>query len=417
MPSIPRPRNVRASSLLRGVVVCALMMTTSLHAQYTILHNFTGAANDGSIPKGSLTLSGSTIYGMTSGGGNNGDGAIFEMNADGSNFGLIHSFAGNDGSGPYGSLTLVGSALYGMTTYGGGVGNGTIFKMNTNGSGFSVLHTFNVSGGAHPYGNLTFAGSTLYGMTPESGNGTIFSISTNGTYTSLHTFQAGASDGAIPYGSLIFSGTTLYGMTYGGGGNALGTIFKMNPDGTGFSILHSFSNSDGYEPYGSLTLSGDTLYGMTGWGGAYGGGTIFSMNTNGTGYSVLQSFNESAGEGRLPEGSLTLYSSKLYGMTYLASGYQGTLFEMDTDGTDYTVLHRFNGINTTNDGAYPQYGSLTMSGSTLYGMTSVGGLGSYPGNGVVFSYELAPEPSSFVLSALGMAGLAAGRRRRSGGGV
>jgi hypothetical protein len=47
-------------------------------------------------------------------------------------------------------------------------------------------------------------------------------------------------------------------------------------------------------------------------------------------------------------------------------------------------------------------------------MTYDGGVSNY---GTVFSYALAPEPSSFVLSALGLGGLAAGRRRRSGGGV
>ena len=47
-------------------------------ADYTILHNFTGGANDGSWPLlGTLIQSGSTFYGMTTGGGSNNNGTIF----------------------------------------------------------------------------------------------------------------------------------------------------------------------------------------------------------------------------------------------------------------------------------------------------------------------------------------------------
>ena len=73
----------------------------------------------------------------------------------------------------------------------------------------------------------------------------------------------------IPYGSLIQSGSTLYGMTKWHGGSGGGTIFKIGTDGTGFSLLHSFTGgaSDGAYPYGSLIQSGSTLYGMTSAGG------------------------------------------------------------------------------------------------------------------------------------------------------
>ena len=71
----------------------------------------------------------------------------------------------------------------------------------------------------------------------------------------------------------------------------------------------------GANPYGSLTLSGSTLYGMTSEGGAYGAGTIFQINTDGTGYKVLYSFGSVANDGAYPYGSLTLSGTTLYGMT------------------------------------------------------------------------------------------------------
>ena len=61
---------------------------------------------------------------------------------------------------------------------------------------------------------------------------------------------------------------------------------------------------------------------------------------------------------------------------------------MNTDGTDYQVLHEFAG--KPDDGAHP-YGSLTLVGSKLYGMTSTGGSGGISGGGsgygVIFSID------------------------------
>ena len=71
------------------------------------------------------------------------------------------------------------------------------------------------------------SGTTLYGMTSTGGGrnkGTIFKVETNGGgYTLLHEFVGGADDGETPYyGSLVISGTTLYGMTYKGGDSDIG---------------------------------------------------------------------------------------------------------------------------------------------------------------------------------------------------
>jgi len=53
----------------------------------------------------SLILSGSTLYGMTSGGGSDDAGTIFSIGTNGSNFKLLHSFtnSASDGNSPIGS--------------------------------------------------------------------------------------------------------------------------------------------------------------------------------------------------------------------------------------------------------------------------------------------------------------------------
>ena len=123
---------MKTKDLLTAGLLALTATLTSARAADTILHNFTGGTSDGSMPDGSLTLSGTKLYGMTEAGGSSNTGALFSMNTDGSSFGLLHSFTGgaSDGSTPYGSLTLSGAKLYGMTVGGGSSDTGALFSMN-----------------------------------------------------------------------------------------------------------------------------------------------------------------------------------------------------------------------------------------------------------------------------------------------
>jgi uncharacterized repeat protein (TIGR03803 family) len=257
---------------------------------YAILHKFGGGIDDGGIPTGSPIFSGATIFGMTRYGGTNNKGTLFKIGVDGAGFALLHSFLGGaaDGALPAGSLIISGSTIYGMTSKGGDSDSGTIFKMEIDGTGYTLLHKFSggAADGADPSGSLILSNTTLYGMTScfGSGNsshswGTIFKMETDGTgFTLLHRFAGGTVDGAYPDGSLILSGTTLFSMTNSGGNSDLGTIFKIQTDGSFFSTLHEFLDSNkGAWPNGSLILSDSILYGMTPYGGQFAFGVIFSV--------------------------------------------------------------------------------------------------------------------------------------------
>ena len=279
-------------------------------------------------------------------------------------------YTNNDGASPASGLILLGNTLYGTTYNGGSREEGTVFAIDIDGTGFTNLHSF----------------------TALSGSGGVLSTGTN-------------SDGALSEAGLILSGNTLYGTATEGGTNGNGTVFAVNTDGTGFTVLHTFTatfgtvgvwgtNSDGAFPEAPLILSGSTLYGTAGSGGPSGSGAVFALNTNGTSFTILHTFTATSGteggfgtnsEGAYPGGGLILSGNTLYGTAFHGgiSG-DGTVFSLNTNHTDFTTLYNFPGTNDSGingDGANPD-DQLILSGNTLYGTAEKGGSG---GTGTVFS--------------------------------
>ena len=93
-------------------------------SDYRILHVFSGEEGTGGIHN-SLLLVGSKLYGMRRGGSY---GQIFRINLDGSEFEVLHSFEGTDCRTPDGALIRIGASLYGMCSGGGQFNKGTIFR-------------------------------------------------------------------------------------------------------------------------------------------------------------------------------------------------------------------------------------------------------------------------------------------------
>jgi uncharacterized repeat protein (TIGR03803 family) len=278
---------------------------TNLHSFAAVPGSYPYTNSDGAYPYAGLILSGNTLYGTAADGGISGQGTVFALNTDGTGFTNLYTFTAlstpytgtnADGANPLGGLMLSGNTLYGTTGDGGSSGSGGVFAVNTNGTGFTNLYNFTAtsaadpntnSDGAYPQGGLVISGNTLYGTTfggGYAGRGTVFAVNTNGTgFTNLYSFTATYSpeftnsDGAWPYDTLVLSGNTLYGTASGGGGFE-GTVFAVNTDGTGFTVVHNFTGgSDGDTPIGSLALSGNTLYGMAQYDGLN-NGTVFSIS-------------------------------------------------------------------------------------------------------------------------------------------
>jgi uncharacterized repeat protein (TIGR03803 family) len=238
---------------------------------------------------------------------------------------------------------------------------------------FSLLKGFDATGDIPQAPLFQGPDNTLYGTTTSGGTngaGVVFKIQPDGSgYTVLWNFSGG-SDGGNPYAGLVLSGNTLYGTAYYGGSSGLGTVFAINTDGSGFTNLYSFTGGlDCGNPYAGLILAGSTLYGTTTGESssiAY-YGSVFKISTNGSGFTVLKTFK--GGDGANPYGGLVLSGNGLYGTTASGTPGYGTVFKVSIIGTGFTTLYSFSGGS---DGGSP-YGRLLLSGSTLYGTTYSGG--------------------------------------------
>ena len=144
----------------------------------------------------------------------------------------------------YGTLIQgIDGSLYGATGGGGANGYGTVFSVTSGGS-LTTLHSFNVTDGAGPYAALTQAtDGNFYGVTNTGGAnrfGTVFNITPGGVLTTIYSFcaQVNCADGAYPFAGLIqATDGDLYGTTTSGGANNNGTVFKITLGGS-LTTLH-----------------------------------------------------------------------------------------------------------------------------------------------------------------------------------
>jgi uncharacterized repeat protein (TIGR03803 family) len=248
----------------------------------TVLYSFQNDGFDGNNPYAGLTNVNGTLYGTTSSGGRYENGTVF-FYTPGKGEGVLYSFGNSDGMVPMAGVIKVGGKLYGTTKFGGAWDCGTVFSVSLKTGAETVLHSFGGgSDGGQPLDGLIAANGTLYGTTPGGGRGygTVFSITPRGAYKVLYAFggNSRSGDGSWPQTGLINVNGTLYGTTAGGGAYGWGTVFSVTSAGTE-TVLHSFGNgSDGSDPLAGLINVNGTLYGTTNFGGTYGYGTVFSIN-------------------------------------------------------------------------------------------------------------------------------------------
>jgi uncharacterized repeat protein (TIGR03803 family) len=354
-------------------------------ANFSAFRPFTNAPDAGN-PQGETLFSGNRFFSTSVSGGTNGVGAVFAGQTNGSisvlrSFAVIHDHTATNsgGASPSAALALSGGTLYGTTAVGGAAANGAVFSLTTNGTTFSVLRNFSTldsnagtnTDGAVPMGGLILSGSTLYGTASAGGaggNGVVFSLGTNGAnFTTLYSFSpmdtvtTTNADGAMPMGGLVLLSNKLYGTTFAGGQGGRGTIFCLQTNGSGFTVLHHFTatdsvtatNVDGASPSAALLLSGNVFYGTASSGGAGAAGTVFSLNLANLQFTTIRSFTalSSGGtntDGAFPVAPLLRVGGSLYGTTFSGGpGAAGTVFSVLIPAPPAVITNVVKNLNGT----------------------------------------------------------------------
>lgn len=357
----------------------------------TVLYRFSGS--DGAFPASALVNGGSgNFYGTTQNGGNNGQGTLFRMSTT-QGFASLYSFTGGaDGGVPVAGLTLLGAdgKFYGVTSTAGANGYGTLFRISSTGT-FEPLYNFtHGNDGAYPSTTLASAPDAhVYGvdLSASTGQGTLFKFASASGFATVHIF-AGGTTAAGPTAGLVQGSQDgkFYGTAANGGLTNSGIVFRVDDAGN-LENLHSFNGGDGAGAYGGLVEGSDHIfYGTTAAGGTTNSGTVFKI-TSDKQFTKLHDFVP--GQGEAPQDALVQGNNgDFYGTTF-GNGINGvgTIFEISSAGT-FNNVHFFN----ANSGGYFSGSGLTLGNDgNLYGVTYDGGDAN--SDGVVFQFV--PGTSSY----------------------
>jgi uncharacterized repeat protein (TIGR03803 family) len=330
-------------------------------------------------------------------------------------FTTLLDFDGTDGAYPWKMSFVQGldGSLYGTTQLGGAYwgacgrsGCGTVFRITPEGT-FTSLHLRPADGDPET-GLVLDTNGNFYGTSLDGANngGSVFKITMSGNAATLYNFcaQPNCADGQEPDGTLIQAADgALYGTTSSGGTNycqsygGCGTIFRITPEGK-LTTLYNFCSqtncTDGFSPGAGLVQGTDgDFYGTTeGGGDPENDGTVFKITAAGT-LTTLHTFDGTDGSGPsswLVQGT----DGNFYGTTAQSGDFGlGTVFRITPAGS-LTALYTFCTQNGCPDGGRPYAGLVQGTDGNFYGTTYT--LGLY-GGGTVF--EITPTGTLTTLHA------------------
>jgi uncharacterized repeat protein (TIGR03803 family) len=210
--------------------------------------------------------------------------------------------------------------------------------------------------------------------------GELFTATTSGVLTPLYTAGGGSVSGEI-----LGTDGNLYATNHDGGTVACGlancgSVFKVTPAGVA-TTLHSFSGTDGSAPDPPLVEApnglfyGVTFYSSTGYG------VIYEINSTGMIFKVLHTFMGGTTDGAYPHAGLVVGSDgNLYGGTSSGgTNNDGVLYRITPAGA-YKVLYNLCSQSNCTDGYDIENALVSARDGNLYGITYRGGVFS----GVIF---------------------------------
>lgn len=291
---------------------------------------------------------------------------------------------GSDARGPL----VVGSDgwLYGVATYAGPRSGGTLFRVSTAGS-FEVLHAFAANSNElwTPIGSPTqLSDGSWVGTTCDGGlggGGGVYRYTHEAGLQRLAWFRrSDLPDGpSCSYAALLpASDGRLYGTSAGGGRHGEGTVFSLRPDGSDLRIHHHFKGGEADAAGVTAPLiqaSDGFLYGTSTRGGVYDLGTVFRLRPGSRRLEVLHFMTWD--EGTAPWGPLLQASDGgLYGInqTYGSSNTdpdRGTAFKVGRKGHTYRVVNYFG--DSFDSPRLSSAGFVELPDGSLWSTSSYGG--------------------------------------------
>jgi uncharacterized repeat protein (TIGR03803 family) len=307
--------NFYGTTLEGGNVNAGIVFEVTPRGTETVLYSFCQQGEnclDGWNPAAGLVqATNGNFLGTTEQGGTTNGGTLFAITPSGALTTLYNFEGGANGEGQLPMAALIQASdgdLYGTTAEGGSGfgcsgGCGTVFKVTLEGK-LTVLYSFcsvppYCADGSDPVSSLvqgsdgnfygtTYQGGLFQGECVSFGCGTVFKITPEGAFTSLHSFCAqGCVDGVQPTAGLIqATDGNFYGTT------SSGAVFEITPEGAE-TILYQTpgcaeNGEGGCQPMGGLMqATNGLLYGTTYAGGnpsctfryqVAGCGTVFSLN-------------------------------------------------------------------------------------------------------------------------------------------
>jgi uncharacterized repeat protein (TIGR03803 family) len=342
-----------------------------------------------------------SLYTSTANGGKYDWGTVLGITPAGEIIGGV-SFNGVDGDGNTPLVLGNDGNLYGTyyNTY--TLLPGSIFKLTTDGT-YGVLHEFDTTDGYAPLPSesmTVYPNGTLYGATSAGGTygkGTIFKITMGGDFTSLFSFNG--KNGSDPSGLTLGNNGNFYGTTSEGGSEGAGTFFRITPAGE-LTTLYNFTGINNYPASDGVVLGPDgNFYGSTPFGGTNKDGTIFTITPAGV-LTTLYSFT--GADGANPYSKLIVADDgNFYGVTYGGGeNGEGTIFSLA--GNALTTLYSF----AEATGGEP-YGLMQHTNGTFYGTTSTGGTNGGD-SGTFYSFNVGLPPFAALQPSVGEVGITVG---------
>jgi uncharacterized repeat protein (TIGR03803 family) len=304
---------------------------------------------------------------------------------------VLYNFDNTQGVDPDSGLTLAtDGSLYGSASLGGVSSYGTLFNITTNGT-FTTLYNFTGGNdGGFPTGPpIQGTDGNLYGTINGSGTfncGTVYKMTRAGKMIPLHEFDG--RHGCSPASPLILgSDGNFYGITRTGGNADYGVIYKVTPTGR-FTVIYLLGHRTG-PAYALIRASDGNFYGATTSGGYLGYGTIFKLTPAGK-LTILHDFTEIEGYAP-PTGLIEATDGSLYGTRGGGANNYGAIFKITPQGR-FKVLYYFD--DTT--GAGPIGNLVQHTNGILYGETNWGGTAGY---GVFYKLDIGLKPFVSLVSA------------------